>query len=184
MAALVGHAAPHRCAVCSPNITSDYANRRAGAALRIINVHVVRAAGAVAPGATWPRASSLRRRARPCARSLRHAASVARGWCASLRSVCRHALARVLCTPTQHVRATRPRKGIARPLSSTARLNAARSSRSRFVVLVVAAKSGQQGGSRIASRTAPPWELESASWRSRSRASPSGRCPDTPCASC
>lgn len=51
--------------------------------------------------ASRPPPSSLRRRAHPCARSLRHASRVARGRSASLRSVRRHAPARVLRTPTQ-----------------------------------------------------------------------------------
>lgn len=56
------------------------------------------------------------------------------------------------CALRAHARA------VARPFTRAARLNAARSSRSRFVATRwLRQKAGQQGGSRIASRTTPPW---------------------------
>ncbi len=106
--------------------------RRASASLRITHIHVAGgkrcALGIAAPSIV------VLRRAHPCARLLRHRLRVARGCSASLRQPHRHALARVLRTPTPPRARYAPTLAPAR--ASAARLNAVRSSRSRFVAAI------------------------------------------------
>ncbi len=111
--------------------------RRASASLRITHIHVYRRqalrAGHRVPVAPSHTGAHILVRAR-FGKHLR----VARGCSASLRPGHRHALARVLCTPTQ-LRA-RYAPTFALVATSAGRLNAARSSRTRIVAAASAVK--------------------------------------------
>ena len=167
---------PTRCACCSPNITPDYANRRAVTALaqglrakepmrskrraspslRIICVHVIRAAGAGAPGPCGPH-TFAHRRGHP--------------WPRSALAAHAHRAARAL---RAHARA----RALARPPAWAARLN-------RCAVQADAASRLRQEQKRV-SRTRPdrlPTDAATcaiALRRACARASPLGLRPNTP----
>lgn len=173
MAAVAGRTAPHRCAVCSPNITSDYANRRTVTALATKIVIKSRCRQAprqrvashnqrscctgcrrFAPGSPRPRTSA-------CSGAHVHVRAPFVTHCA-LRVDAAHRFGHVIatrlhaCCARLHSCASATRTRLARVDLRPGRLNAARSSRTRITIPVTAANSGQQGGIRVATRTSPP----------------------------